>query len=195
MVASHNQLLRLGTRDGLPDGIAFLRADHPRGGWRSHANFGQLAGFWLQVHAGLRREGDAAARIVDDFRERRTDGDQLRRDFVPQLNSFLGHLEQHHRIEDHAYFPKFRQLDARMVVGFDLLEADHQLIHHQLIVTVERARGLLNGLATAGEDARRAADEYAAESRILVELLLAHLSDEEDLVVPAILKHGERPLL
>jgi len=187
--------LRLGQRTGVSDDIAFLRAHYRREDWRAHANFGQLADFWLHVHATLRYEGSELARIVDEFRGRRIDGVQLQSAFVPQLNGFLQHLDQHHRIEDAAYFPKFRQLDERLVVGFDLLEADHDLIHQRLATTVEHARGLLSALSTNGDGARRAADIYAGEAQDLLDLLLQHLADEEELVIPAMLKHGERPLL
>jgi iron-sulfur cluster repair protein YtfE (RIC family) len=186
--------LRLDNRDGLPDDIAFLRAHYPRGDWRLHTNFGQLADFWLQVHASLRHEGSEVSRLVDAFRDRRIDANQLQRAFVPLLNGFLQHLDQHHRIEDSLYFPKFRLLDERMVVGFDLLEADHTQIHHHLVATVEHARGLLNALSGPGEIARTAADEYADTAQNLLDLLVKHLADEEELVIPAMLQHGERPL-
>lgn len=187
--------LSLGDRVGLPDEIAFLRAHYPRENWRSHANFGQLADFWLHVHATLRHEGGEVSGIVDAFRNRQIDEKQLQSTFAPRLSGFLQHLDQHHRIEDHAYFPKFRQMDERMVAGFALLEADHDLIHQRLVATVENAQGLLSALSDPGERARRAADTYAADAQDLLDLLLSHLADEEDLVIPAMLKHGERSLL
>ena len=126
------------------------------------------------------------------FREGRQDVATFQRSFVRRLNHFLKHLNGHHQIEDSAYFPRFRALDPRMVAGFDLLENDHELIHQRLLDTVDSARGLLGALDKA-EDARRsAADAYARRSEDLLKLLLQHLSDEEDLVIPAILEHGER---
>ena len=186
--------LRLGERAGLSDDIAFLRPHYPRGGWRGHANFGQLADFWLQVHASLRKEGGDVTRVVDAFRDRQLDGDQFQRAFVSRFNGFLHHLDQHHRIEDEAYFPKLRALDERMGIGFDLLEADHALIHERLVATVGHARGMLNALSSPPDAMRRAADAYAADADVLLDLLLKHLADEEELVIPAMLKHGERPL-
>lgn len=192
-IPSHSAF-RLGDRQGLPDDIAVLRAHFPRADWRGHANFGDLAAFWLQVHASLRHEGGEVSRIVDAFRQRRIADDLFQHRFVTGLNGFLGHLDQHHRIEDDAYFPKFRQLDDRLVIGFDLLESDHQLIHQRLIAMVEQARGLLTALSTAGDDGRRAADDFAVAAAQFVTLLEQHLADEEELVIPALLKHGERPL-
>lgn len=189
---SDPEALILGRRRGLPDHVAPLRSAFPKPGWRTHANFGALADFWLHVHASLRQEGAAVCRTVDAFRGRTLDAAGFQQSFASGLNRFLQHLDQHHRIEDHAYFPKFRQLDPRLVAGFDLLEADHALIHQHLVATVTQARALLQALA--GPDAPRAADGYAMQIGAFVDLLLAHLADEEDLVIPAILQHGERAL-
>ena len=187
--------LRLSERAGLPDEVAFLRTQFPRGDWRLNANFGQLADFWLRVHSNLRGEGSEVLRIIEAFRDRQIDGDQFRGAFIPSLNGFLQHLDQHHRIEDQAYFPKFRQLDQRLVVGFDLLETDHEIIHQRLVQTLQSARELLNELSNAGDGERRAVNALAAEAQNLLGLVRQHLADEEDLVIPAMLKHGERPIL
>ena len=112
-------------------------------------------------------------------------------DVVAQLNQFLGHLDGHHRIEDAVYFPRFRALDPRMERGFDLLEADHHAIHDALETTVASARGLLASLTGPNRDAR-VADTHADHAAMLTRLLLRHLADEEDLVIPAMLEHGER---
>jgi iron-sulfur cluster repair protein YtfE (RIC family) len=184
--------LILATRPGLPDEVAYLRAAYPKPQWRSHANFGELTAFWLQVHDSLRAHGQHVSHLTQDFRERRRDVASFQREWVPAINQFLQHLNAHHQIEDQAYFPKFRSLDPRMVAGFELLENDHGVIHEQLVASVDRARDLLAALAENPGAAAPAADAYAAASDQLLALLLRHLADEEDLVVPAMLEHGER---
>ncbi|UUR09379.1 hemerythrin domain-containing protein [Sphingomonas glaciei] len=186
--------MALGVRTGVAEEVAYLRPRYPASEWRSHENFGELANFWLQVHASLRSEGSQVVRIVDAFRGQEIDGMQLQQAFVPQLNSFLQHLDHHHRIEDHVYFPKFRQLDGRLIVGFDLLEADHELIHESLVQTVEHARELLVALSQTFGEERQAADIFADRIGHLLRLLQQHLADEEDLVVPALLEYGEQAL-
>lgn len=186
--------LALGARKGLADDLAYLRPLYPASDWRSHANFGELAKFWLHVHSNLRSEGSEVVRIVDAFRDQEIDRLQLQQAFVPQLNSFLQHLGHHHRIEDHVYFPKFRQLNGRLIVGFDLLEADHELIHQSLVETVEHARELLAALSQTAGGERQAADTLAGRIKHLLALLQQHLADEEDLVIPALLEHGEQAL-
>lgn len=181
----------LASRDGITDDIAYLRAAYPKGDWAAHVNFGELCTFWLHVHQSLRAEGAAVERIIADLRDGRLDAHAFPQRFVPALNQFLGHLDGHHRIEDAVYFPKFRTLDPRMQRGFDLLEADHHAIHAALETTVASARGLLASLTLPSHDTR-AAETHAADASTLTRLLLRHLADEEDLVIPAMLAHGER---
>ena len=186
--------LLLPIRSGLPDEIAYLRANYPKPEWRSHANYGELADYWLRVHDSLREHGRQLDRATQAFRASLSDADQFQRAFVPSFNHFLQHLAGHHQIEDQAYFPKFRALDPRMAAGFDVLEKDHVLIHETLLASVEGARGMIAELAQGGDARLRAVDAYAAHSARLLELLLRHLADEEDLVIPAMLEHGERSI-
>ena len=84
--------LALGARKGLGDDLAYLRPRYPASDWRSHANFGELASFWLHVHSNLRSEGSEVVRIVDAYRGQEIDRLQLQQAFVPRLKSFLQHL-------------------------------------------------------------------------------------------------------
>lgn len=186
--------LLLPTRTGLPDAVAYLRESHPKPTWRDHGNYGQLADFWLQMHDGLRQEGRQLHEATGAFRENQADAAGFQRFFVPRFNYFLQHLNGHHQVEDQAYFPKFRALDARMAAGFDILESDHRLIHESLLASVEAARGMLTGLSQGGNAQRRAVDDYGVLSERLLTLMLRHLDDEEDLVIPAMLEHGERSI-
>lgn len=188
------QAFPLESRAGLPDELAYLRAAYPKTGWDKHRNFGQLSAFWLQVHASLREEGRQLREATTAFREERLDATGFQRFFAPRLYQFLQHLDGHHRIEDAVYFPKFRALDQRMVAGFDLLEADHDHIHEALLASARNGQALLTSLGRGSDAARRAADDYVANADRLLALLVRHLADEEDLIVPAMLHHGERPV-
>jgi len=182
----------LAERDGISEDLAYLRANYPKREWRAHRNFGELTAFWLHVHDSLRAHGAELVRLTTGFREGQVDAGGFQRAFVPRLNQFLQHLQGHHQIEDHAYFPKFRALDPRMVAGFDLLEADHHHIHEALLASARSAQALLTALPGGGDAARAAVENYAGDADLLLALLLRHLADEEDLVVPAMLHHGER---
>jgi iron-sulfur cluster repair protein YtfE (RIC family) len=184
--------LSLETRTGLPDTLAYLRSSFSQQDWRKHANFGELSAFWLQVHEHLRGQGAALNQATASYREGSLDPARFRQFFAPALNQFLQHLNGHHQIEDRFYFPKFRTLDQRMVAGFDLLERDHELIHEALLATAESANFFLKTSGDAADAPTQAADAYASAADWLVALLTRHLADEEDLIVPAILQHGEQ---
>lgn len=183
--------LLLPARAGLPDEIAYLRAAYPAPGWQAHRNYGELTAFWLQVHASLRDQAVRLDGITTGFRAGSSDAAAFGRAVVPALNHFLQHLSGHHGIEDQAYFPKFRALDPRMAAGFDVLESDHLIIHSGLEAMVERARAMLHALGRPA-DPRAAVDAYAAASHTLFAQLGQHLADEEEIVIPAMLEHGER---
>lgn len=133
-------------RSGLPGTIAYLRDTYPAPTWREHRNFGELAAFWLQVHASLRDQGNQLQQITQAFRDGTLEANAFQQAFVPRFNQFLQHLEGHHQIEDAAYFPKFRALDPRMQHGFDLLESDHHLIHGAVLTSLDAARQLVIAL-------------------------------------------------
>jgi hemerythrin-like domain-containing protein len=130
--------------------------------------------------------------ITQSFRDGGLDANAFQQAFVPRFNHFLQHLEGHHQIEDAVYFPKFRQLDPRMQQGFDLLENDHELIHSALVTSLDAARQLVVALPRGARAAQTANDGYADATDRLIQLLARHLADEEDLVIPAMLEHGER---
>jgi hypothetical protein len=187
--------LQLPTRNGLPDHVAYLRAAYPRAQWQGQANYGELADFWLRMHDSLRGQGGQLKQATDAFGQGQWPASaDFPSVFVPRFNQFLGHLNGHHQIEDSAYFPKFRALDPRMAAGFAILEADHGLIHEQIVASVDAARALLQALAQGGDAQQRAADVYSATTDRLLDLLGRHLADEEDLVIPGMLEHGERSL-
>jgi hemerythrin-like domain-containing protein len=104
----------------------------------------------------------------------------------------LGELDSHHGIEDHHYFPRLARIEPRLQRGFDLLDADHHALHEALDTLAGAANAVLRGLRGDGarDDAGRAADGLDALGR----LLDRHLADEEDIVAPLLIAHGERGL-
>ena len=178
----------------LPPDISYLREKYPRESWDEHRNFGQTAQFWLQMHDMFRELGGMLKAATADFREQDSDPEQFQRFLAPRLGYFLNHLQGHHEIEDNSYFPLFRSADKRLIVGFDLLENDHEVIHEKLIASAETGQALIEALHSEGSAARFAADAYAQNADLLLDWLLRHLDDEEDLVVPAILEHSEQAL-
>ncbi|ADZ71796.1 hemerythrin domain-containing protein [Polymorphum gilvum] len=185
----------LDSRGGLPAEWLFLLENHPRSGWRGHPNLGPMADFWLARHQGFRDLGTVLDDALAGFREGRLEARSFATFFAPRLQHFLTELHHHHMIEDHHYFPVFAAAERRLAAGFDLLEADHELIHERIQRVVGRANDLLAALGGIDRDrVRRAADAYADDGGLLLRGLVRHLDDEEDLIVPLILDRGEGAL-
>ncbi|MCU0908016.1 MAG: hemerythrin domain-containing protein [Rhodobacteraceae bacterium] len=181
--------LRLADRAGLPEALRVLLDDYPRDGWATHPQFEGLVAFWLQRHQMFRDLMGLIATDAEAAMDRRLGG----RAYAARLSQLGGGLVQnlhgHHQIEDHHYFPVLRRHDARIAIGFDLLDADHHAMD-----------GLLSGFAEAANAAIRAAEDpgalvdRAADLRACMadfrRMLARHLDDEEDLIVPVILRSG-----
>ncbi|MCV0398108.1 MAG: hemerythrin domain-containing protein [Rhizobiaceae bacterium] len=189
-----NDPLHLERRVGLPDDLRFLVERYPRDEWAAHDNIGGMAGFWLQRHDMFRDVGRMLTGGIADYREGRRTARDFAQWFAPRLNFFLSNLEGHHQVEDVHYFPVFAAAEARLKRGFDILDADHHLIHEALEANAETANAFLRAL-DGDEDRRRfAADAYATANDRLVAMLMRHLDDEEDLIIPLILDRGDAAL-
>lgn len=186
--------LDLDSRTGWPDDLRILLERYPREVWQAHVNLGELARFWLSIHDGFRQTGFALARAAADFREGRMTPAEYRAWFRPRLQTFLGHLEGHHTIEDYQFFPVFSAAEPRLIRGFEVLEADHENIHAAMSETFDAATAFLRADEGDRDAMARAADRYADAGQRLLRKLGRHLADEEDLIVPLILDRGEGSL-
>jgi hemerythrin-like domain-containing protein len=100
---------------------------------------------------------------------------------------FLGDLIGHHHIEDTAYFPHLAQLEPRIARGFDLLDADHHSLHALIDAFAQGANAVLReGHDTAQRDLTA---RFGTVLGRFERMLGQHLTDEEDLVLPVVLKH------
>ena len=189
--------LALDARAGLPPDLRALLDRYPRETWDGHANLGQTARFWLGRHGMFRDLGTTLVEALAARREAVETGDggdatPFVRFFAPRLQFFLRELDGHHHIEDHHYFPVFRAAEGTLARGFDLLDADHHVIHEAIERNAESANALLRALGRAGE--RAASERHAEETDRMIRLLVRHLDDEEDLIVPLILDRTEAAL-
>jgi hemerythrin-like domain-containing protein len=172
----------IATRDGLPDALRLLVDEIPRTGWRAHPEFGPLTAFWLERHLSFRR---LLTELREDARAR-ADGRMEARSHAARLSrlggAFLQELHGHHSIEDHVYFPKLAAAAPEIERAFAMLDADHHRLHEEL----DGFAGAANGVLRGGE-AGPLAERLAAMERFLDR----HLTDEEDVIVPVILRAGE----
>lgn len=180
----------LDTRTGLPEPLRVLLREFPREGW-DRADLSPLIRFWLDRHMMFRRltgklERDARA-ALDGRIDLRAHAAALSR----LGGTFVGELHGHHHVEDAHYFPVLARHDARLEAGFALLDTDHHALDGHLQVFVGAANAVLQADAAGRHDAT---GRLLAGIERLSPLLERHLTDEEDLIVPVLLKYGERGL-
>lgn len=177
-------------RSGLPDDLRLLVARYPRETWREHRNLGDTARFWLERHGMFRELGAAIADGATDFREERTKARPFIQWLAPRFNFFLSELHMHHNVEDHHYFPRFRAADARLARGFDILDADHVTIDRNIHELAEAGMTLDKAIRDGG-DLKGPAAALGERLDATLAMLIRHLDDEEDIVVPLILDRAE----
>lgn len=180
--------LSLQARTGLPDALRVLLEDYPRQAWEAHPNFSGLVQFWLERHMMFRQLLD----MLQSDAQGRLNRDMEMREYAARLSRFGGmlvnQLHGHHQIEDHHYFPQLVGLDDRLVRGFEILDKDHHAMD-----------GLLSRFTDAANLVLREPDDHAAREAVAAfqselgsfdQMLRRHLNDEEEIIVPVILKHG-----
>jgi iron-sulfur cluster repair protein YtfE (RIC family) len=179
--------LALATRTGLPSGFLYLRDEYPRDRWTTKLD--ETAAFWLQMHASFRGHQAHMDGLVTQWRAN-GDAAALHRQLIPALQSFLQHLDGHHRVESGQYFPMMRRIEPRIGAGIDLLDRDHDAIHETLEALFQGGlafhRAVSGNAPDAGDRAHRLSDLIDGNARPL----LRHLEDEEDIVIPLIQLRG-----
>ena len=186
--------LSLTTRAALPPALRVLVEELPRETWESHPHFSELIRFWLDRHLMFRQ---ITARMLEDA-EAALDA-QMGVAFYARKLAHLGgtlvnDLHMHHRIEDAHYFPVLQRLDTRLAPGFDLLDSDHHEIDAALHRFADSANLLLRD-PTGAPDPTALCGTIRDEIAVLSKVLLRHLEDEEELVVPVLLSHAPDGLI
>lgn len=180
--------LSLDTRSGLPEPLRVLLEAHPRAAWAQDPGFGGLVQFWLDRHLMFRRLLTTMCRDTESLLDARIEPRRFAQHLSRHGGMFVNDLHGHHHIEDAHYFPVLKAMDARLTAGFDILDRDHDAMDGILHGFVDCANAALRGLdAGPGRDPVGA---LHSELLRLDRLLDRHLTDEEELVVPVILRHG-----
>jgi len=178
--------LDLTRRTGLPDALRVLVTEMPRDEWEAHPAFRGLAAFWLEKHLVFRK----LAAILRDEAQARLEHRLDPAAHAARVSRFggmyLGELHGHHNVEDAHYFPVMAGLDSRVARGFDLLDADHHALDALLADFADRANAVIRA-GTEGHDATGAFLDSVTRMEGFVD---RHLIDEEEIVVPLILRHG-----
>ncbi|WP_439476735.1 hemerythrin domain-containing protein [Brevundimonas sp.] len=177
----------LASRTGLPIGLRYLLDEFPRDRWT--ATLDETAAFWLQMHASFRGHQAHLDGLVGQWRAN-GDAAALHRQLIPALQSFLQHLDGHHRIESGQYFPMMRTIEPRIDAGIDLLDRDHDAIHETLEALFRGGLAFHQAMAANAPDAADRANRLSDLIDQNARPLLRHLEDEEDIVIPLIQLRG-----
>ncbi len=182
--------LALDARAGLPEALRALLADYPRASWQADPNFGGLVSFWLDRHLSFRRLTALLRQEAEALLDREADPQAFGGRLSRLGGRFLQEIHGHHTVEDTHFFPILAAREGRLAVGFDMLERDHHDLDAHLAAFADAANGALRALDRPDE-LRTAGGLLLASLATLDRVLDRHLVDEEDLVVPVILRDGE----
>lgn len=181
--------LSVENRDGLPEPLRVLLDAYPRDGWTRDPGFDDLIRFWLDRHLMFRRILTEMTGATEKLINRDADPQRFGGMLSRYGGMFVNGLHEHHMIEDTHYFPQLSKRDSRITRGFDILDADHHAIDRHLADFVDHANGTIRTLADR-EPLQTAAGALHDQLGLLHRLLDRHLTDEEELVVPVLLRDG-----
>jgi hypothetical protein len=181
--------LSLADRSGLPDALRVLVAEYPRDGWEADPGFDGLIRFWLDRHLMFRRLMTEMRSGTEALLDNKVDADRFFAMTSRDGGMFVKGLHEHHTMEDTHYFPKLVTKDARIEKGFAILDKDHHDLDAFLASFVDRANEVIRNTDTRNK-LHTSAGHFREELVRLERLLDRHLTDEEDLIVPVILRYG-----
>lgn len=182
--------LSLETRAGLPETLRVLLAEYPREAWESEPHFSGLVSMWLGMHQGFRRSMDVLRNDAESLLAGNLEPAIFARRLVQVGSQFVDHLHGHHHIEDQHYFPLLMAREKRLEHGFQILDSDHQALDKHIADFATSANVTLRAMAE-GNLGDKAGVHHGQLLRFET-FLDRHLTDEEDLIVPVILRHGVR---
>lgn len=133
---------------------------------------------------------------MSDLTQQAQQRDIEQRIYASQLSRyarfFVEQMHGHHHMEDEHYFPTLMDLDSRLQRGFAILDSDHHELDEQLHGFTDAANSVI-----MPRDPVNVVSDTAKFLDVLTrfELILnRHLVDEEELIVPIILKYGPADL-
>jgi Hemerythrin HHE cation binding domain len=143
--------------------------------------------FWLDRHLGFRQLMGVLRADAEGLIDANADPAAYRPRLMRLGSRLLNDLIGHHQIEDQSYFPQLAEMEPRLLRGFEMLDRDH----HDLHTLIDRFASAANAALTAeGDTALRAAvAAFRGDLGHFEAMLIRHLTDEEDLVLPVVLKH------
>ena len=178
-------------RSALPDDVPLLANGAARADWKSHPDYPGLVQFWLDRHDMFPKLTEAILGNTAAFADKAVEETAYSQSLAQHGSLLLNQLQTHHQVEDHHYFPMLIKMEPGLSRGFELLDGDHTALDGALHHFAETANAIL-GRLRAGEPATDEAKAFAGWLGTFGQLLARHLEDEEDIVIPVLLKHRVR---
>jgi hypothetical protein len=178
-----NHLLK---RSGLTDALRKLLFDTPKEEWSGHENYWRGAEMWQGIHRSLLHESGlfvSGLEKLADMPQGEMQSGLLLNNVRHLGGHLIGHAHVHHHVEDDHYFPRFKEVFPQLGRPIDLLDCDHRVLEETLDAVEGHVRAL--HAENAVRDRVGAALE---DARKLDRILNRHLEDEEDIVIPALLR-------
>lgn len=176
----------LAKRTGLTEELRKLLFETPKEQWGSHDNYWRGADMWQGIHRSLVHESGVFVTGLEkliDLPKGEMAAALLLNNVRHIGGHLVGHAHVHHHVEDDHYFPRFKEVFPQLGRPIDLLDCDHRVLEETLDAVENRVRSLQ--AETADRDRVAAALD---DARKLDRILNRHLADEEDIVIPALLK-------
>lgn len=184
--------LNLETRNALPDALRVLMEEFPRNSWESNEQFDGLISFWLDKHMMFRRLMKAMITDSEQMIESNLDAKQFQTRLARYGSNFVSGLQGHHQIEDAHYFPVLEKMDTRLESGFKILDQDHHALDKHLQNFTNTANTILQQNPISKDN--KFVGGFYEVLQDFEKILDRHLIDEEELVVPVLLKYGMQGL-
>lgn len=176
----------------MPSGMQSLLLDFPRDTWDAHPGFKEKTRHWLGAHRMFRQLAASVRKDTESF----LNGDQDAVDYAGRLSyrggALVGNLHGHHGWEDHSYFPELSAADPRFDAGLEILEKDHADLDVVLDSFTRTANRTIKLVQLDEKAAHEEAGKLHGVAQTIEAFLERHLTDEEELAVPIILRHRLR---
>ena len=164
-----------------------LYDEYPRATWEDAASNHSTVRFLLARHRGFRNRLQQITESTRNVLDSKLSPPAFCISLAQELHYFIPQLEGHHQAESQRLYPRLIQFHPAAQAKFQALENDHQAIDTLLAQIARVPEDLMNDAPTQGIFFTKA-KAFASLLSDFESSLVRHLEDEEDLVVPILLK-------
>ncbi|KGJ88191.1 hemerythrin domain-containing protein [Colwellia psychrerythraea] len=184
-----DQTWQVEQRKGLPAAIKYQLLPLEREQWSKHSRYAGKASFFIQYHGDLLATAaylKHSLHTLLDSSQTVLNWQQLKGPLSAAQN-LVAKAHNHHRIEDHVYFPQFRQIMPQLSKGIDLLDKDHKSLDLALDALSTMVMNMVMTLNQGNVINKQQVNMLQDHALHLQRILQRHLHDEEEVIIPIFL--------